>query len=115
MIARIWTGVVRLTDADVYADYIRETGFAEYAHTTGNRGAWLLRRDEGDRTEFIALSLWDSVDAIRAFAGDDIDAAVLYPDDARYLVDGTSTVAHYEVMQTTESGSPAGSRSRRRR
>jgi heme-degrading monooxygenase HmoA len=113
MIARMWTGVVQRADADVYADYIRETGFAEYARTAGNRGAWLLQRDEGDRTEFIALSLWDSVDAIRAFAGDDIDAAVLYPDDERYLVDGKSTVTHYEVIETTESGSRAGSRSRR--
>ena len=41
------------------------------------------------------LSLWDSVDAIRAFAGHDIDAAVLYPEDARYLV-GESTVTHYQ-------------------
>jgi hypothetical protein len=44
----------------------------------------MLRRDQGDRTEFITLSLWANVDAIRAFAGDDIEAAVLYPEDARY-------------------------------
>jgi len=62
MIARIWRGAVQLDDADGYADYIRETGFAEYAQTSGNRGAWLLRRDQGDRTEFITLSLWDSVE-----------------------------------------------------
>jgi heme-degrading monooxygenase HmoA len=97
MIARIWRGVVRSADADEYADYIAETGFAAYATTLGNRGSWMLRRDDGDRTEFITLSLWDSVDAIRAFAGDDIDAAVLYPEDARYLV-GESTVTHYQVV-----------------
>jgi hypothetical protein len=57
MTARIWKGVVRLGDADVYADYMRETGFAEYGQTAGNRGAWMLRRDEGDSTEFITLSL----------------------------------------------------------
>jgi hypothetical protein len=66
MIARIWRGVVRLEDADAYADYIRDTGFTEYAETSGNRGAWMLRRDQGDRTEFITLSLWNSLDAIRA-------------------------------------------------
>lgn len=98
MIARIWKGVVQLTDADRYADYIRETGFVEYGQTAGNLGAWLLRRDTGDRTEFIALSLWDSIDAIRAFAGDDINAAVLYPEDERYLVGGESTVMHWEVV-----------------
>ena len=72
MIARIWSGTVR--------------------------GAWLLRRDAEDATtEFITLSLWDSVDAIRAFAGDDIEAAVLYPEDERYLLDGGTDIRHYEV------------------
>lgn len=98
MIARIWRGTVRLGDAEVYAGYIRETGFAEYARTAGNRGAWILRRDQGERTEFTVLSLWDSVEAIRAFAGDDIDAAVLYPEDERYLVGGASTVTHHDVV-----------------
>jgi heme-degrading monooxygenase HmoA len=58
----------------------------------------MLRRDDGDRTEFITLSLWDSVDAIKAFAGEDIEAAVLYPEDERYLIDGESSVTHYEVV-----------------
>jgi heme-degrading monooxygenase HmoA len=97
MIARAWTGTVRLADAEEYADYIRDTGFIEYGRTEGNRGAWILRRDEGDRTRFITLSLWDSEDAIRAFGGDDIEAAVLYPEDERYLIGG-SEVAHYEVV-----------------
>ena len=97
MIARIWKGAVRPEDADAYADYIRATGFAEYGETAGNRGAWLLRQDDGDRTEFVTLSMWESVDAIRAFAGDDIEAAVLYPEDERYLIGGESSVTHYEV------------------
>jgi heme-degrading monooxygenase HmoA len=97
MIARTWTGTVRTTDADEYADYIRETGFAEYGQTPGNRGAWLLRRDHDGTTEFTTLSLWDTVDAIRAFAGDDIEAAVLYPEDERYLIDGGTQIRHYEV------------------
>jgi heme-degrading monooxygenase HmoA len=98
MIARFWTGAVRTADADAYADYIRATGFAEYGETPGNRGAWLLRRDLDDRAEFITLSLWDSADAIRAFAGEDIEAAVLYPEDERYLIDGESSIAHYVVV-----------------
>jgi heme-degrading monooxygenase HmoA len=100
MTARIWTGTVRRADADVYADYIRATGFAAYGETPGNQGAWMLRRDDGEHTEFITLSMWESVDAIRAFAGEDIEAAVLYPEDERYLVDGASAVSHYEVVDT---------------
>ena len=99
MIARIWSGSVRTTDADEYATYIRETGFAEYGLTAGNRGAGLLRRDDAGSTEFIALSLWDGVDAIHAFAGEDIEAAVLYPEDERYLLGGESRTVHYEVAE----------------
>jgi heme-degrading monooxygenase HmoA len=97
MIARTWTGTVRTADAHEYADYIRDTGFAEYGQTAGNRGAWLLRREQEDTTTFITLSLWDSLDAIRAFAGEDIEAAVLYPEDERYLINGESSIAHYQV------------------
>ena len=97
MIARIWKGAVRREDGDEYADYIRDTGFNEYGETAGNRGAWMLRRDQADRTEFITFSLWESVESIRAFAGDDIDAAVYYPEDERYLIERGATVSHYEV------------------
>jgi heme-degrading monooxygenase HmoA len=100
MIARIWRGVVRREDAESYAGYIAETGFTAYGETAGNRGAWMLRRDEGDRTEFITFSLWDSRDAIRGFAGDDIEVAVYYPEDDRYLVERDDTVRHYEVVDT---------------
>jgi heme-degrading monooxygenase HmoA len=110
MIARIWRGAVRLADADGYAHYIRQTGFAEYANTPGNRGAWMLRRNQDDRTEFITLSLWDSVDAIRAFAGDDIEAAVPYPEDERYLIGGESTVTHYQVVDQVQDPSGSGER-----
>jgi heme-degrading monooxygenase HmoA len=89
---------VRRGDADEYAEYIKERGFAEYGQTPGNRGAWMLRRDQRDRTEFITFSLWEAEDAIRAFAGDDINAAVLYPEDERYLIGSESTVAHCQVV-----------------
>ena len=99
MIARIWRGVVALANADVYAGYIRETGFNQYAQTAGNRGAWLLRRDEGDRTEFITYSLWDSLDSIRAFAGDDVERAVYYPEDERFLIEHDDVVTHWEIFE----------------
>jgi heme-degrading monooxygenase HmoA len=102
VIARIWRGIVRRADADAYADYIRETGFNEYGETPGNRGAWMLRRDDGERTEFITYSLWDDRNAIAAFAGDDIEAAVYYPEDDRYLIERDATVTHYEVADHIE-------------
>jgi len=87
---------VRRDDADAYVEYIVNTGMAEYRATPGNQGAWMLRRDDGDRSEIMTFSLWDSRDSIRAFAGEDIDQAVFYPEDDRFsssviLRSGTTT------------------------
>lgn len=97
MIARIWTGAVRRQDGDAYAEYMRETGVAEYGRTPGNRGVWMLRRDTDDRTEFVMFTLWDSLDAVRAFAGDDYETAVFYPDDEGFLVERDLRASHFDV------------------
>jgi heme-degrading monooxygenase HmoA len=97
MIARIWKGAVRQQDGDAYARYMQDTGVAGYARTPGNRGVWMLRRDVGDRTEFVMFTLWDSLEAVKAFAGDDHETAVFYPEDERFLVERDLTSAHYEV------------------
>ncbi len=101
MIARTWRGWTGPEDTEAYAAYIAATGLAEYAETAGNRGAYLLNRPDGDRVEFIAVSFWDSLDSIRGFAGDDIEVAVFYPEDDRYLVDRETTARHYEVTEAT--------------
>ena len=97
MIARIWRGAVAQADGDAYAEYIDETGMAAYTETPGNRGAWMLRRDIDGKTEFVMFTLWDSMESIRAFAGDRPEVAVFYPEDDRYLVERDETVTHYVV------------------
>ena len=107
MIARIWRGAVRSQDAAAYAAYVQRTGIEGYRGTPGNRGAWLLRRIEGDRAEFITVSFWESREAIEAFAGQDINTAVFYPDDDQFLIERDLTVNHYEVTgMTITSDSP---------
>jgi heme-degrading monooxygenase HmoA len=97
MIARIWQGAVRSADREAYSAYMGKTGVPSYARTPGNRGVWMLRRDVGDRTEFVMFTLWDSLEAVRAFAGDDYETAVFYPEDDRFLVERELTAKHYEV------------------
>ena len=97
MIARTWRGAVRAADAEAYADYIRRTGLAAYAATPGNLGAWLMYRIEGDRAEVETISLWESMDAIHGFAGEDVEQAVFYPEDDRFLVDRDLTAHHWVV------------------
>ena len=98
MIARRWRGWTRAEDADEYLRYIRETGLQEYRDTPGNRGAWTLRREDGDRVEFVTLSFWASMEAVKAFAGPEPDRAVYYPEDERFLVEQEDTVDHYELF-----------------
>jgi heme-degrading monooxygenase HmoA len=97
MIARIWRGAVRAADAPAYAAYVQRTGIEGYQRTPGNRGAWLLWRIDGDRAEFVTVSLWESRDAIEGFAGQDIEKAVFYPEDDQFLTERDLTVQHYEV------------------
>jgi len=97
VIARIWRGAVRNQDADEYAAYVRATGVEQYRSTPGNLGAWILNRQIGDRTEILTFSLWEDMDAVKAFAGDEPSLAVYYPEDDRFLVERSSTVDHYQV------------------
>jgi heme-degrading monooxygenase HmoA len=97
VIARRWRGAVRPDDADTYADYLEETGLQELRRTTGNRGAYAFRRIDGERCEYLVLSLWESIDDVKRFAGDEPERAVFYPEDDRFLIDRELTVTHWDV------------------
>ncbi|HKG94728.1 MAG TPA: hypothetical protein VKA84_22635 [Gemmatimonadaceae bacterium] len=117
MIARTWWGATAAAAADEYLEYLHRTGFAEYRATPGNCGVLALRRLANGRAEFLLVSLWDSLDAVRAFAGGadgtgDIERAVFYPEDERFLVARDDQVAHYEVVHA-EGGALAAAGARR--
>jgi heme-degrading monooxygenase HmoA len=97
MIARIWKGAVKKDDGEAYAEYLDQTGVAAYKSTPGNRGVWMLRRDMDDKTEFVMFTLWDDIEAIKRFAGEDYETAVFYPEDDRFLVERDEKSEHYEV------------------
>ena len=99
MMARTWRGATRAEDADAYLEYLEKTGFSEYRATPGNRGVLGLRRVTGDRAEFLLVTLWDSEEAIRKFAGEDIERAVFYPEDDRFLIEREEHVNHFEVVK----------------
>jgi heme-degrading monooxygenase HmoA len=107
MIARTWRGRTPAAKADDYLVYLQRTGLKEYAATEGNRGVLALRRLDGDQAEFLLITLWESWDAVRRFAGDDVDKAVYYPEDDEYLLSREPHVTHYEVVD--EKGLTAAS------
>jgi len=100
-ILRRWAGKIRCEDAEAYRAYISETGGADYTNTPGNQGYRMLMRDLGDgTTEVVTESLWTSLDAITAFAGDDISIARYYPRDDDFLLERPLHVAHYRVVDS---------------
>jgi heme-degrading monooxygenase HmoA len=101
MIARTWRGATEAADAETYLAYLHQTGLADFRKVDGNRGALALRRIANGRAEFVVMSFWESEDAIREFAGDDIEQAVFYPEDERFLIDRDERVSHYEVVFDT--------------
>jgi heme-degrading monooxygenase HmoA len=98
MIARTWRGATQAQDAETYLDYLHQTGLAEYRKIVGNRGVIAMRRILDSRAEFLILSFWDSEASIRQFAGEDIEKAVFYPEDERFLIERDNHVSHYEVV-----------------
>ena len=97
MIARLWRGRADAANADAYFRHVTGTVFPELENLAGNRGAWLLRRELKNRTEFLAVTLWETRQAIEAFAGPDIGKAVVEPEARAVLVEFDDFASHYEV------------------
>lgn len=100
MIARIWHGRVPSSKSNAYYLYLLETGVQEYAVTPGNKGVQVLRKTEGGVTHFVLITLWDSVAAIKRFAGEDYSCAKYYPADDEFLLEREARVQHFEVLAT---------------
>ena len=99
MIARSWRGTTAAARAQDYLGYLRRTGVADIRATSGNRGVQVLMRTRDARTDFTVMSYWDSLDAVKAFAGDEPEVARFYPEDDDYLIDRELTVEHHEVAK----------------
>jgi heme-degrading monooxygenase HmoA len=99
MIARRWRGWADgPANADAYVAHFERTVRPQLEATDGFVDARLERvPGEGGRTELVVVTRWASLDAIRAFAGDDVETAVYYPEDDRYLVERDLQVKHYDV------------------
>lgn len=97
MIGRVWRGWTTAELAPGYVAHLHDTTFPELAGIDGHAGAYALRRETGGEVEFLVLTLWRSLDAVRAFAGDDYELAVVPPEAERVLTRFDETVSHYEV------------------
>jgi hypothetical protein len=95
---RTWRGATRAEDAEEYVGYMGRTGYAGLRQTPGNLGVLGLVRRNGDRAEHVVVSIWDSEESIKSFAGDEIGRAVFYPEDDDYLIEKDLHVDHFAVV-----------------
>jgi heme-degrading monooxygenase HmoA len=97
----MWRGRATSSNPLAYSEHFRRKVLPELERIEGFLGASLLRQVGPDDVEFLVLTRWASMDAIRAFAGDDVERAVVEPEAVAALVSFDRTVQHYEVVQQT--------------
>jgi heme-degrading monooxygenase HmoA len=99
VIARIWQGRTRPGMGKQYFAYLEQTGLKEYRATPGFRKVLVLTREIGDATEYVLITLWENMEAVRRFAGPEPERAVYYPEDDRYFPqeERSPHVRHFEV------------------
>jgi len=98
MIVRMWHGRVPASKADVYREFLNQRAIPDYQSIRGNVSIHILQRNEGDVTHFITMTFWESLEAIKNFAGEEVEVAKYYPEDKDFLLEFEPTVTHYEVV-----------------
>jgi heme-degrading monooxygenase HmoA len=98
VIARLWHGWARGANADRYEALLRAEILPGIHRIEGFLGAYLLRRDVDEEIEFVTVTLWQSLDAVRAFAGEDYEAAVVPPEARALLSRFDERSTHYETL-----------------
>jgi heme-degrading monooxygenase HmoA len=98
MIVRTWHGRTALADADAYETFMKERAAPDYGSVKGLKQLFFTRRDEGDIAHFLLITVWDSMDAVKAFAGDDPAKAKYYPEDDRYLLEKEDCSLNHRVF-----------------
>lgn len=102
MIARLWRGWTTLKNADAYERLLREHVLPDLQRIDGYRGGYVLRQDGNGEVEFVVMNLFESLDAVRAFAGPNYTVPVFEP-EARQLLSKVEPIArHYDVKTTPE-------------
>jgi len=98
MIIRIWRGLCTPESADAYERHVTRKVFPALTRIHGHRGAYLLRRQAEGQVEFLAVTAWDSMEAVREFAGQNPDIAVVEPEAQAVLADFDQFVRHYALV-----------------
>ena len=99
MIERTWKGIAEISNADMYIEHLKSDTFPKVRNIPGNIGAKVLRRDLASQVEFLVMTTWTSMDAIKAFAGEKIEMVVVPKKAQAALSSFDNVVRHYELIE----------------
>ena len=102
MIARIWRGSAIRERADDYVKHLQQSVVPELRQIDGFKGIYLLRRESSDYVEFLVMTLWESMEAIRKFAGENLEVAVVAPAARVFFREYDAKVKHFEIVLNLE-------------
>ena len=103
MISRHWKGIAKREEAERYVAHLKSDTLPRLADLAGFVRASILRREVSSGTEFQVITVWESLHAIRAFAGDDIEVAVVPPVAEAMMIEFDRRAAHYEIAYSFEA------------
>lgn len=98
MIARIWEGKTKLDHLDKYEDFMKSRAIPDYSKTTGFVKLMFLKHTDKKFAYFKLITVWESLEVIKNFAGEDYEIAKYYPEDQKYLIDFPEKVTHFEIF-----------------
>ena len=104
MIARTWRGTTTSANAEAYSRHFGTNVAPHLKDIAGHRGGYLLRREADGQVEFLAVTLWDSIETVKGFTGPDPDVAVVEPEARAALIGFDDFARHYEVAHSTVRG-----------
>ncbi len=101
MIARHWRGWTETQNADAYESLLKNTVLPGLNNIDGYHGGYVLRNDSEQESEFVVINFFDSIEAVKKFAGPNYSIAVFEPEAKRLLSRVEPTATHYEVRANT--------------
>ena len=102
MIARVWKGWTKAENANAYEKLLREVVYPGLQRISGYRGGYILRQDGKDEAEFVTVNLFESLEAVKAFAGPEYETPVFEPEARRLLSRVEPVARHYDVRKAPQ-------------
>lgn len=98
MIVRMWHGRVKSSKSDEYAEFMKQRAAPDYGSVQGLQKLYFLRKNDGDVEHFLLVTVWDSMESVKKFAGEHPEKAKYYPEDDQFLLEKEPQSALYDLF-----------------